>query len=417
MGVTLLLASLLAQAPLEPRPDIASLELRLPAHADPKLLDRISGLITIRKGQPLSARAVQRSIENVYATGRFAEVVVRSEPTATAGEVNVIFELTPKLVITEVYVDGNTVLTSAELIALTRLSLGAEFWAERGAQAAEQVRDAVPAPRLPRRRRRAAHRRRRHRGHGGPVHDRGRAHPHRLGRVLPRTLVDSRPPARSSAWRRGDVLDLDLIDRGLDALRARLRAERYFRARVETPVVIGALVMLPVVAGPQYEFVFSGNRRLSDTALKAVLAYDGEEALGRWSNNGSLSSTCYRFLVFTTLRSRCAKPTTANARAAVSSKFSSGEPSPSSSSNLPATASWVTLRCAAACSGHGRRRAPNPPGHPMGRPVVGRGRMQAIFARDLRRRVSTRCSTKPFYTEAARPGDRAVPRRVPPRLR
>ena len=114
MGVMLLLTTVLAQG-LSPgpvalgpdeKPEITSLELHLPAHADPKLLDKISGLITVRKGQKISARAVQRSIENIYATGRFSDVVVRSASLAI-DTIELIFELTPKQGVSDVYVEGN----------------------------------------------------------------------------------------------------------------------------------------------------------------------------------------------------------------------------------------------------------------------------------------------------------------------
>ena len=286
MGVMLLLTTVLAQG-LSPgpialgpdaKPEITALELHLPAHADPKLLDKISGLITVRKGQKVSARAVQRSIENLYATGRFSDVVVRSV-TLAIDTVELIFELTPKQVVSDVYVEGNVALTTSELLALIRVSAGSEFWPERAAQTAEVVHDiyrrrgyldASVVPQVTETEEGVSLGLSIREGQPTRVTAIAFAGEPGLSPEQAREVIQISP---------GDVLDLDRLEHSVDALRIRLRADRYFRARVEAPVVTGARVVIPVVSGPRYELVFSGNRRISDTALKAVLAYDGEESL------------------------------------------------------------------------------------------------------------------------------------------
>ena len=60
MGVTLILVALLAQAPATEAPTITGVEVRLPAGADRKLLERVPQLVTVRKGQALSRRAVSK---------------------------------------------------------------------------------------------------------------------------------------------------------------------------------------------------------------------------------------------------------------------------------------------------------------------------------------------------------------------
>jgi len=275
----LLLAIVLAQAPTaESRPEISSLELHLPARADPKLLDRISGLITVRKGQRLSSRAVQRSIENIYATGRFSDVVVRSQQMAL-DTVELVFELTPKQVLVDLYLEGNSAIGSAELLALTRLSAGSEFWPERGSQAAEAVHE--------------LYRRRGYRDVSVDPHltfdEAGvslgllvfEGQPARIAAVafVGQPGLTSPVAHRVLAVAPGDILDLDKVQEGVDALRAKLRAERFYRARVDAAVIEGARVVVPVLSGPRYQLLFSGNRRISDTALRAVLAYDGDETL------------------------------------------------------------------------------------------------------------------------------------------
>ena len=109
MGVTLLVAALLSQAPSTAGAGavVGAVEVRLPAGADEKLFDRVTTLITVRRGQTLSRRAVQRSIENLWATGRFSDVVALVEDTG--GEVALTIELVPRQSVTEVYVEGRHV--------------------------------------------------------------------------------------------------------------------------------------------------------------------------------------------------------------------------------------------------------------------------------------------------------------------
>ncbi len=277
--MTLLLAALLAQAPPpDARPEVVSVELRLPLGADPKLLDRVPDLVAVRKGQRLSRRSVQRSIESLFATGRFGDVVARVEPVQ--GGVEVVFDVTPRLSVREVYVEGNQALTKGELIAASRLAPGVEFWPERAGLAAEAVAELYW---------RRGYRSARVTPAADPVDgaiDVGfvveEGQPERVAALAFSGEPGLGLPALREAVRvaPGDLLDLDALEKGADALRELLRRERYYRARVEPPVVLGGgRVVLPVVAGPRYELVFSGNRSVADTALRAVLGWSGEETL------------------------------------------------------------------------------------------------------------------------------------------
>lgn len=278
MGVTLALLLALAQvAPAEP-PAISSVEVRLPVGADKKLLERVPQLVTVRKGQPLSRRAVGRSIENLFATGRFADVVVEAEDGP--GGVAITFILEPRQNIQTVFVEGARVLAKADVLAAASLEVGSEYWPERLEYAAEKVA--------------ALYRRRGY--HAVAV----QAEASTLDGVLaagfvieegPPSLVESvavmGEPGLSLVRlqevleiKPGDVLDQDRIAAGVEALRQVYRRERYFRARAEVPELRDdRRVLVPVSSGPRYEFVFSGNRAFSDSALTAVLAWDGEELL------------------------------------------------------------------------------------------------------------------------------------------
>lgn len=278
--MTWLALALLTQAPVmtSEAPLISSVEVRLPVGADPRLMDRVPQLVTLRKGQPLSRRAVERTIESLFATLRFADIEVR-EKDADDG-VTVIIVLTPRQNIGSVFLEGNRALSKSDVLAVTKLEAGSEYWPERLERAAEDVRTLY-----------------RRRGYAdvsvrteatvvdgvlvvGFVVDEGE--PTRLRTVgfegepgiSPRRLEET------LGLSAGDVADLAFAEEGVERIRAVLRQERFYRARVEAPRLSddGDLVV-PIVSGPKYDVVFSGNRALSDAALLALLAYDGEETL------------------------------------------------------------------------------------------------------------------------------------------
>lgn len=279
MGVTLFLVALLAQAPAaDAAPTITGVEVRLPAGADARLLDRVSQLVTVRRGQPLSRRGVARSIESLFATGRFADVEVLGVDGPDG--VGLVFNLVPRQNVGTVFVEGMLQLTRDEVKSATGLEPGSEYWPERVEQAAENVR-ALYA--------RRGFRATEVRTDAATVE----------GAITVSFIVRESPPTPVRAvalsgdpglplgqvleafgLRPGDVLDLTRVEQGVERVRALYRRERFYRARVESPVISddGGLV-IPVVAGPRYDLVFSGNRVVSDHGLRAVLAYDGEETL------------------------------------------------------------------------------------------------------------------------------------------
>ena len=282
MGVTLLLLALLAQTPTSDAPVnravIAGVEVRLPAGADRKLLERVPQLVTVRKGQALSTRAVARTIESLFATGKFADIEVQARDAAEG--IELIFVLVPRQNIGAVFVEGNTELTRDEIKAAAGLEVGSEYWPERVQHSAENV-----AALYQRRGFRAAE----VRTEATMVE----------GSVAVGFVVKEGPPTRVKAvsltgepglplrkvistlgLKPGDVLDLAKLESGVEAMRALYRREKFFRARVDPPEVSDdGRVIVPVVSGPTYDLVFSGNRQVSDRSLGWLLGYDAEETL------------------------------------------------------------------------------------------------------------------------------------------
>lgn len=303
MGVSLLLAVLLSQTvpPAQEPPTIVGVEVRLPAGdgADAKLLARVPGLVSVRKGQQLSRRAVQRSIENLFATGHFADIIVEAQ---VLGEgVSLVFELVPRRTVAEVYFEGNKALTAAEALAVTRVEHASEFWPERIEQAAQALADMY-----------------RHRGFRA-VQVTTRVDSTEAG-VAVGFLVDEGPPTLISSVsiagdpgmplnkvletmnvKPGDVLDQTKLDASIELVRDMFRQARFYRARVERAQVdADGRVLIPITAGPMYDIVFSGNKRVSDRSLLSVLAYKGEETLesGLAARLAQRLSRFYRFRGF-----------------------------------------------------------------------------------------------------------------------
>ena len=104
------------EAPALPEgPTVTAVELHLPADEDSAGLVE---LVAVRKGQALSVRAVRRSVERLWNSGRFSDIVVRTvdEPEG----VRVVFELTLLRKLHRVDVEGNVVLSDEALRAVLR---------------------------------------------------------------------------------------------------------------------------------------------------------------------------------------------------------------------------------------------------------------------------------------------------------
>ncbi|MBX5482726.1 MAG: BamA/TamA family outer membrane protein [Myxococcaceae bacterium] len=264
---------------VETPPIVVGVELHLPPGTDPT---GIPEQIAVARNQPLSLRAVRRSIERLYATGRFADVVARR--VEVPGGIRVIFEVTPKQRIGALAVDGERVLSEAEVLAASGLEVGDEYYPELLQRAAERVRE------------RYVRRGYRQAKVTTELHEVEQGTEVLIAvQEGPPTLIEAvtvggnpgLPIARvvgALNARLGGVLDMEALEAGLERLKALYRSERYYRARVGEPEVLpgekgGVVLAVPVIAGPRYTFHFHGNRSFPDKLLEGILAWDGGEAL------------------------------------------------------------------------------------------------------------------------------------------
>lgn len=274
--IALVLAAVLAQ----PGPPIVVGPVEivgLPA-SEVALTERAKAVVAVHRGQPLSARAIRASLEALYLTGKFGDAA--ASVLEVPGGVVVRFEVTLRQSVREVYVEGNRALPTAELIAASRLSVGGEYWRERADTAAEALADLYAR----------------------------RGYPH--AKVAAQVTegdeglsvgfaVEEGPPLICAALsfvgepglpvheltallglRPGELVDRVKLGQGVERLRDGLRRRRYYRARVEAASVDErGRVSVPVLAGPQYDVVFTGNRSVAGTTLAAVVGFVGDEVL------------------------------------------------------------------------------------------------------------------------------------------
>lgn len=265
----------------ERAPIVGSIELHLPKDADPTGL---AALVTLRPGAPLSKRDARRTIERLWGTGRFSNLVVDATP-GVDGRLAVVIEAATRTYVDRVEIEGNVALPEKSL--RKTLALGDrrfEYYPEYVDRLVSRLKMA----------------------YGRIGYTRAQIDPVLLQGELGETVLSFRIQERKPTliqgihvagdpqlgadeivatlgMRPGDVLNLDVLDRGMSALKARYRAEKHYRARFGLPQVTegpgGAVLRLPVTAGPKVEFRFQGNDAFDDEVLAHRLAYDPEQPL------------------------------------------------------------------------------------------------------------------------------------------
>ena len=261
----------------EPRPTVASVDLRLPPGTQMPP-DVVMG---VKVGQRLSAREVRRSMVRLYETGLFSTVQARTSPAP--GGVRVTFEMTPRATVKGISVRGNRALTEGAVLNAAGLGPKSEVTDTILQAAMKKVEES-------------------YRQHG---YDQANASAEVTGGKLSMTVVvtvvegaptrlqqvsvtgDPGMPLerimRATSLSVGGVLDRAAMTEGLEQLRGELRGARHYRAHIGEPIIAltapWAVVSLPIEAGPRYLIHFHQNHQIADGVLKAVLDYDGSEAL------------------------------------------------------------------------------------------------------------------------------------------
>lgn len=270
--------------PFEPRPVVEAVRLVLPPGEEAGPLE---GLVAIRAGEPLTPRALQRTVRALYQTGRFGNVVVRviaAGGTPGGPRVRVEVECLPRRVVATVRVEApeGTPLGAEALALAAGLPHGAELYPGR-----LEIAEAAIRRVLFRRGWREA--RVEGRAQGGTqaavVFTVIPGPPTRVVSLVlgPDTGLPADVLRKGLRLGPGEVLDEEALDADVREVRDRLRRAGYFRARVGTPAVAAsgpeATVSIPVEAGPKVEFRFVGGLPVPAERLRGKLGYEGEVPL------------------------------------------------------------------------------------------------------------------------------------------
>ena len=263
---------------------VASVSLMVPEGFQ---ADDIAKLISIRPGDPLSRREAARSAALIYATGRAADVSVFVSDAPSGGK-DVVFRLLERRFIPagQIRFEGNVRLSSDKLFKSLRFEENRfEYYPENIARISQVLQKAYERV-----------------GYNGVTIR------HRIERPDPETerlvlSIDEGTPSRLTAisfagrpgfgseelagilgLKLGDVLDKDLLKRGIEQLKKHYRSRGYFMARFGQPDIRiaesgDAALQIPIHAGMPISISFRGQRFFSESELSAFLNYSGEERM------------------------------------------------------------------------------------------------------------------------------------------
>lgn len=255
---------------LAQQPGPAVSEVRL--LADPQVVERFRSYVKVSLGRPLSPDEVRRSVELLFATGEFEDVVVEEQPVPAG--VAVVFRPLQAPRMTALRIRGDRALGEKELRRLTRLGWDEPLWQPRLEEAARDAALALAGRGYLEARVEAAAQRE-GRGaaavfdvHTGPlalVEDAlVEGAPHEVAAAL---LALARPRP-GSAWRRS------VAEMAAERMRRELVSRSRWRAAVEVreqydPKTSRVRLRFAVQPGPRMSVSFRGSRIGADLRRQA----------------------------------------------------------------------------------------------------------------------------------------------------
>ncbi|HXY41545.1 MAG TPA: BamA/TamA family outer membrane protein [Vicinamibacteria bacterium] len=100
--------------------------------------ERLRGFVEVVPGRPLDSEAVRRSVELIFASGRFEDVRVELQKDE-AGRLTLVFRPLPAPLLAQVRVEGDRVLSASQVARAARLRPGEPLWPARLDRASRDV--------------------------------------------------------------------------------------------------------------------------------------------------------------------------------------------------------------------------------------------------------------------------------------
>jgi outer membrane protein assembly factor BamA len=278
MGIAALLASLFLCA--SPSREVENVELRL-MEGDVAELEGLDALVSVRKGQQLSPKAVRQTLLRLFETGRFADAAVFSIPGQEGLLVRI--DLWAKRKLTRLVVIGNHRLTDSEIASVSGLMAGSDLTNETIVSAREQLRERYQQLGYPQAQILVS----------ASVQPRGteaivelnEGAPLRIQKITFEGLLPFSENflKQKMDLKEGEVFNLELLVEDEQRLRDFFIHEGYWQVQLER--LQGAEegeLCFSVTLGPKWTLTFLGNRQLSGKLLETIVRSESTLNLNRW---------------------------------------------------------------------------------------------------------------------------------------
>ncbi|MCL2625860.1 MAG: BamA/TamA family outer membrane protein [Cystobacterineae bacterium] len=255
------------------------MELRL-MEGDVAELEGLDALVSIRKGQQLSPRAVRQALLRLLETGRFADAAVFSIPSQEG--LLLRFDLWAKRKLTRLIVMGNRRLADSDIANVSGLIAGIDLTNETMVAARErlkaryeklgypQVQIGVSASVQP--------------GGAEAIVELNEGEPLHIQKII---FEGQLPFSENFLKQRinlkeGAVFNLEQVEQEEQKLRDFFIREGYWQIQLARLERAEGELCFSVVSGPKWTLTFRGNQRLSARVLEEIVHFGGALTLNRW---------------------------------------------------------------------------------------------------------------------------------------
>ncbi|MCL2012451.1 MAG: BamA/TamA family outer membrane protein [Cystobacterineae bacterium] len=262
-----------------PSKEVENVELRL-MEGEVSELEGLDALVSVRKGQQLSPKAVRQSLLRLFETGRFADVAVFSTP----GQEGLLlrFDLWAKRKLTRLVVVGNTRLSNADIASASGLIAGSELSNETIFLARERLKERYQKLGYPQAQISVS----------ASVQPGGTEAIIELSEGAPlyirQITFEGQFPFEENFLkqkmdlREGKVFNLEQVAEDEQKLRDFFVKEGYWQVQLTRLEKAEEVLCFSIVLGPKWRLVFRGNQQTSDRLLGKLVHSGSTLTLNRW---------------------------------------------------------------------------------------------------------------------------------------